>query len=113
MNIPIFRYLIAVFILLVLLMRIIKFSRRETSQTAFKLLTTIFIWGSIFAILINPSIAYFISRILGIGENLNTLIFIAFIFVFLLIFKILGIIEKIEKNITEIIRKEALKNIKS
>ena len=44
---------------------------------------------------------------------MNTLIFIVFVVIFLTLFKILSLIEKIERQISEIVREEALKSIKN
>ncbi len=91
--------------------RIVKFVKRERSQSLFKFFATIIIWSTILVISLFPELAYTISRTLGMGTNLNTLIFAGFIVVFAIIYKLLGIIERLERHITEIIRKEALKDI--
>jgi len=96
-----------------LLNSLAKFFRGEKSQTIFKLLSAIVIWGSILTFSLVPSLTHSLSKNLGLGENLNTLIFIGFVAIFALIFKILSIIERIEKNISEIVRKEALRSLKN
>ena len=99
---------LALISLIIIVQRIIRFIRREHAQSIFKLFTVIFVWGGIGAIALFPSIAHFIRSTFGFGENFNTMIFIAFVILFVLFFKILSIIEKIENSITEIVRKEAL-----
>ena len=89
----------------------LRFIRRERSQTLFKLVVTSSIWGGILAISLFPNLSYTVSRSLGLGENLNTLIFIGFVLVFIIFFKLLSTIERLEQNISEIVRKEALNKI--
>ena len=90
-----------------------RFLKHQKSQTFFKLCLTYIIWGGIFAISIFPNISYTISKIFGLGQNLNTLIFIGFVTIFVIIFRLLHTIERLEKNISEIVRKEALEKIKT
>lgn len=90
----------------------IKFFHGERRQSFFKLLTNSIIWLSIILFSLFPSATHTISAKLGFGENLNTFIFIGFIIVFMILFKIIDIIERAERNISEIVRKEALKEIK-
>jgi len=86
---------------------------RKSFQSIIKLLTTIFIWGSVGIVAFNPNIAYWISSKLGFGENLNTLIFVTFIIIFTIIFRIIKLIEKIAKDIRKITREIALKKLKN
>ncbi|NCQ06133.1 MAG: DUF2304 family protein [Candidatus Moranbacteria bacterium] len=90
---------------------ILKFIKRERSQTFFKLFLTLTIWGSILFFSLFPKTAQEFSSAIGLGENLNTLIFIGFVIIFIIVFKLLNIIEKLEQNISEIVRKEALEKI--
>ena len=89
--------------------RIIKFLKKEKSQSLIKLAATIIIWTSvIFISFFSKTLTNFLNN-LGLG--VFSLIFIGFIIVFILIFRLLSFIEIIEKNITEIVRKEALKDL--
>lgn len=85
-----------------------KFLRQERSQTLFKLLASVLIWGSILTFSIFPALSHTITHYLGFGDNLNTLIFFGFIVIFLILTKIISAIERIESSISEIVRKEAL-----
>ena len=87
-----------------------RFVKKEVSQSLFKTISTIAIWGIILTISLFPDFAYFVSRKLGMGSNLNTLIFFGFVIVFMIIFRILSIVEVLEKQITILTREIALKN---
>lgn len=89
----------------------IKFLKREKSQSFFKFLTNTIIWFSIAVFSLFPTITHQLSIKLGFGESLNTLIFVGFIIVFMILFKFINIIERIETNISEIVRKEALSRL--
>lgn len=87
----------------------LKFIRREKNQTFFKFFTNSFIWLTIGLFSIFPTQVHLLSDKIGFGESLNTFIFIGFVIIFMILFKLLTIIERIERNISEIVRKEALK----
>lgn len=90
--------------------RLGRYWKHERTQTFFKLFVTAFVWIPVFIISIFPGIAYSAIKSLGM-ENFNSVIFSGFVVVFILIFKLLSIIERLEHNITEIVRKEALKDL--
>ena len=56
-----------------------------------------------------PNFTYHLSRIVGIEDNITAVIVTGFLFVFLLIFKLLSAIEKLEQNVSELTRRESLK----
>ncbi len=110
-NLYFFQYVLALIALFFLLSGIIKFAKKEKNQTFFKFMYTVIIWGGILFLSIFPDSLRSWSMKWGLGENLNTLIFIGFVLVFVTIFKLLSIIEKNERNITEIVRKQALQEL--
>ena len=85
-----------------------EFVKREAGQTWLKLFIRLVIWGGMAVIAIYPNSTYYMSQIIGIEDNINAVILTGFLFVFLIIFKLLSAIEKLEQNISEITRKEAL-----
>jgi len=89
-----------------------KFVARERGQTFFKALYTTIIWGGIIFLILFPDIPRKLSVKLGLGESLNVLIFFGFILVFMAIFKLLRSIEKLEWTISELVRKQALSDLK-
>jgi len=100
MNITTLSLILLIFSVYSIVDRIIRFIRKEQNQSVFKLVATIFIWGGISYIALFPI------------HNSNTLIFFGFIVVFFILFRLLSILEKNERLLTEIIRKEALKDLK-
>lgn len=87
-----------------------EFINRESGQTLLKFLVRLAVWGGMAFIAIYPDSTYHMSRIIGIEDNITAIIVTGFIFVFLIIFKLMSAIEKIEQNISELIRREALKD---
>jgi len=113
MNLPsLFQLLFAAIAFGFWLNALLKFFRRERSQTIFKFLANSVIWLGIVLFALFPKETHTISADLGFGESLNTFIFIGFVIVFIILFKIINMIERVERNISEIIRKEALTKIK-
>ena len=88
-----------------------KFIKREQGQSVLKIIYTALIWGGVVFLAVFPDFLRTFSREHGLGESLNVFIFVGFILVFVAIFKLLGSIEKGERNITELVRKEALKDL--
>lgn len=85
-----------------------EFVKRETGQTVLKLLIRIMIWGGMALIAIYPNFSYYLSKLIGIEDNINAVILTGFLFVFLIIFKLLSAIENLEQNVSELTRKRAL-----
>jgi len=111
-GISIIRWILIALALFFIIDRFLRFIKKETGQTFYKLFSTLFIWGAVLTISIFPDFAYFISAKLGMGKNLNTLIFFGFVVVFMILFKILSAIENIEKEITKIVREMGIRNLK-
>lgn len=111
MNLTLIQLLLVAISLFYIVNRIVRFFRREKTQTGFKLVTTMLVWGSILYTSLFPHQVHDLSRRLGFGENLNTLIFFGFVVVFAVLFKLLSSIENLERNLTDIIRREALKDL--
>jgi hypothetical protein len=95
----------------IIITRWIKFVNKEKGQSPFKLAVTIFIWLLIIITALFPNAVMNILEMAGLQSSVNTVIFIAFVGIFLFLFKLLSYIERLESNITEIVRKEALKDL--
>jgi hypothetical protein len=111
MNMSLLQIIISLLALLMLLQGFSKYIKHEQGQTLFKFIVSIIMWGGILIFALLPAFSHTVTRLLGFGENLNTLIFLGFIVIFLVLTKIIHIIERIEKNISEIVRKETLSKL--
>ena len=110
MEITIYQLLTPLFACLMLLKGISQLKRGEISVRKFIL--WILIWGGISLIALNPSFVQLAADITGLESGINALIFFSFIFLFYLVFKIFTIIEKIERDLTGMVRKKALEDFK-
>lgn len=111
MNLSIVQLLLVIVSAFYILNRIIRFFRKERTQTGFKLITTLLVWGGILYTSLFPESVHDFSRRLGFGENLNTLIFFGFVVILIILFRLLSSIENLERSVTDIVRKEALKDL--
>jgi hypothetical protein len=87
------------------------FFRRRAGQTLLKLSVRIIVWGGMALVAIYPNFTLFLARLIGMEGNINAVILTGFLLIFLLIFKLLSAIEKLEQSISELTRKDALKNL--
>ena len=88
------------------------FLKGKNHPTVLKLLIRIIVWGGMAVVALFPAITYWGARVIGIEGNMNAVILTAFILVFLIIFKLLSAIERIESQISDLVRKDTLKDLK-
>ena len=110
-NLQLYQFGVLVLSAVMLFFSIRGFVIREPGQTLFKFLVRLTVWGGLGVIAIYPNLTRVIARIMGIEDNMYAVIMIGFIFTFLVIFKLLSAIDKIEQNVSELTRKIALKDL--
>jgi len=70
-----------------------------------------FLWFSIIVVAILPGVTSLFTRIFNVGRGVDFLIYISITLLFYLVFKIFEKLEKIEEEITEIVKKDALRDL--
>ena len=108
MNVHLYQIVVVGIASVMIFQGIKEFAKREAGQTVLKLCVRLLVWGGMALISVYPNFTWHLSKIIGIEDNINAVMVTGFLFVFLIIFKLLSAIEKIEQNISEITRKEAL-----
>ncbi|MFA6183996.1 MAG: DUF2304 domain-containing protein [Parcubacteria group bacterium] len=84
----------------------------RNGQTFLKVLVRVIVWGGMTVIAIFPTFTNNVAEVIGMEGNINAVILVGFIFVFLMIFKLLSAIERLEQQITAVTRDESLFEIK-
>jgi hypothetical protein len=87
------------------------FFKGKSGQTPFKLLVRYVVWGGMITVTFFPNITFLIAKSVGIIDNINAVILTGFLLIFLMIFKLLSAIERLEQSLSELTRREALKEI--
>ena len=90
--------------------RIKKRIAKEPRQSFLKVLTTIVLWSGVIFITLFPTTFNTLTDFVGLDKSGASVIGIILIFSLVLFFRILSFVERIEKNITELVRKESLKD---
>lgn len=111
MNISLYQVIILGISSVMLFLGTKEYIKREAGQTFLKFLVRVIVWGGMATIAVYPNATELIARVMGFKENINAVIILGFLFVFMLIFKLLSAIEKIEQNISELTRREALSHL--
>ena len=79
-----------------------------SSQSFLKIGVRIFIWCGMIVIAFFPSITDVMAHFVGLEGNINAVILVGFLLIFMMIFRILSIIERIERDISILTRKDSL-----
>ena len=111
MKISLYQIIILGISIVMLFLGTKEFVKRETGQTLLKFIVRLIVWGGMGVLAVYPNATEIVARILGFKENINAVIILGFLLVFMLIFKLLSAIEKVEQNISELTRREALSHI--
>lgn len=90
-----------------------KYLKHEDGQTALKFAVRILVWGGMASIATFPNVSNQVADFIGIEGNINAVILVGFILVFLMIFKLLSAIETIEQRISLIVRNHAIAELQS
>jgi len=111
MKIQIYQIIVVIISSIMLFQGAKEFFKRESGQTLLKFGVRVVVWGGMGIVAVYPDSTEIVARLLGIEANINAVIITGFLLVFLIIFKLLSAIEKIEQNISELTRKEALSHL--
>jgi hypothetical protein len=111
MKVHLYQIVVSIIAITMITQGVRNFIRGKSGQTILKLFVRIAVWGGMALIAIFPDFTIILAKIIGLEGNINAVILTGFLLVFLITFKLLSAIEKLEQNISEITRKEALKEI--
>jgi hypothetical protein len=112
MRIHIYQIAITTISAIMIFKGIENYIKGRNGQTILKLATRVTVWGGMTLIAIFPTFTNNVAQIIGMEGNINAIILTGFILVFLMIFKLLSAIERLEQLLSEVTRNEALKEIK-
>ncbi|MFH1457038.1 MAG: DUF2304 family protein [Patescibacteria group bacterium] len=102
------QFLIIAFALFVILMAILNFKKNKISLSG--LMFWLILWLMVSIIVLLPQTTNFFAKILGVGRGTDVVIYLSIVLLFYLVFRMFIKLEKIETDITKIIREITLKN---
>lgn len=111
MTIHIYQVIVIAVSVFMIFQGIRNYIRGKSGQTIYKVLIRIAVWGGMVLIALFPDTLSLLAKTLGIIDNMNAVILTGFLLVFLMIFKLLSAIERLEQGLSEVTRNEALKEI--
>ena len=110
-NFHLYQIAVTIISLIMIYQGVDRYLKKERQQTFLKLFTRIVVWGGMALLVIYPKLSTSLAKFIGIEGNINAVILIGFLLVFLMIFKLLSAIERLESQISIITREDALNNI--
>lgn len=111
LNLHPYQLVVAILAIAMIYQGFVRYIRREESQTLLKFLVRVTIWGGMITVTLFPDMTNWFARIIGLQGNINAVILTGFLLVFLLTFKLLSSIERLERQISILTRKDALEDI--
>lgn len=111
MHFALYQIIIVAFAAIMIFQGLKNYFGGKGSQTFLKLLTRIVVWGGMATVVTFPNVSNTVAKLIGIEGNINAVILAGFLLVFLMLFKLLSAIEKLEQQITTLTRQESLQDL--
>lgn len=107
MQLEIYQWLVPLISIFFITRTIIQFYRKR--RTVSSTVIWIIFWGVLILLAIIPNeLSVGLAQALGIKSNINAIFFVAMGLIFLFIFYLSAIVEKLEIQLTELVRKQAI-----
>lgn len=84
---------------------------RDNAISLFGLIFWSLIWTSLLVVLFIPETTEFLAKKLGIGRGVDVVVYSAVVVIFYLIYRIYVKIESLEREITHVVREDALRDL--
>ena len=112
MSLALYQIVILAVAAFMLYQGITNYLKHQSGQTIVKLFIRIIVWGGMAIVVAFPSISNSVAELIGIQNNVNAVILAGFLLVFMMIFKLLSAIERLEQQISIVTRKDTLGEIR-
>lgn len=107
----IIQYVATAIIAIIIIQQIVKFVKDR--PTFFKTFVMTIFWSMVLVLIWFPEIMGWLGEITGVGRGVDVLIYLSIIFLFYYVLRQNSKIDKLEKDITKLVREIAKSNAKS
>jgi len=111
MSLHLYQLVILAVAFFMLYQGITNYFKHQSGQSFLKFATRIIVWGGMALVVAFPDISNMIAGVIGIQGNINAVILTGFLLVFLMMFKLLSAIERLEQDLSMVTRNQALSDI--
>ena len=84
---------------------------RDDSINAFELALWSLIWAGVLVVLFLPQTTDILAEKLGIGRGVDVFIYVSIVVLFYLVYRVYVKIEGLEREITQVVREESLRDL--
>ena len=84
---------------------------RRGGMPLWQLAAWTFFWAMAIVVVLRPETASALARVLGVGRGADVIVYLAVVAAFYLIFRLFAKLEDVERQITRLVRDEALRDL--
>lgn len=110
MNLSVIQIVLLLFAVFALTKTFQRFRAREMQLV--QLLPWLVFWGGVILVVLRPDTTSRLADMLGVGRGADVIVYLALALMFYLQFRLFAKIEETERQITKLVREDALKGLK-